>query len=228
MASATTVRSGKVDAAAAALGMRPPTVLDLAEPFAFTVGFFSPRIVLSRGLVRRLTLRELTAVLAHERAHQRGRDPLRGVVESTLGAIFFWVPSLADLVAHARLRREIAADRDALAATDRRTLASALMRSATSAASSVPMSAVAFGRFSDRVGALAAGSTTVPLTLRTSRLVVTAFFLLCLTVVGGLRPAAASTQAELCVSGAYATDAVALTPFVRIISPMGEMTDVAP
>lgn len=228
MARARTVRSGKVDAAAASVGMLPPTVLDLAEPFAFTVGFLSPRIVLSRGLVRRLTQRELAAVLAHERAHQRGRDPLRGVAESTLGAIFFWVPLLSDLVAHARLRREIAADRAALAVTDRRTLASALMRSATSAASSVPVGAAAFGRFSDRVGALAAGSSTVPLTLRISRLAASVAFLLCLTVVAGLRPASASTEAERCAIGASASDAAAFTPLVRIISPMGEMTDVAP
>lgn len=46
-------------------------------PFAVTAGLWHPRIYLSSGLERELDAEGLTAVLAHERAHARRRDPLR-------------------------------------------------------------------------------------------------------------------------------------------------------
>lgn len=58
-------------------GVRGGTlVAPSAQLFAFTAGFVRPRIVVSRGLIQTLEPGCLEVVLAHERAHARGRHPL--------------------------------------------------------------------------------------------------------------------------------------------------------
>jgi hypothetical protein len=54
--------------------------------FAYCVGLFRPRIIVSRGLLSRLTAPELAAVLAHERAHAARFDNLR----QWLAALSLW------------------------------------------------------------------------------------------------------------------------------------------
>ncbi|WP_237058322.1 M56 family metallopeptidase [Microbulbifer sediminum] len=55
------------------------------SPFAVTAGAFSPRVILSRGLLDRLEARERRIVLAHEVSHVRTRDLLyNGVFEILL------------------------------------------------------------------------------------------------------------------------------------------------
>lgn len=95
------------------------TLLELAPPggskgfalietearFAYCVGLLRPRIVVSRGLLARLTPPELAAVLAHERAHAARFDNLR----QWLAAVSLWpLPN--------RLRRGLL--RDLAAAND--------------------------------------------------------------------------------------------------------------
>lgn len=51
-------------------------IIDDARPFAFCAGILKPMIVLSTGLLRRLSAPEIAIVLAHERAHARRHDNL--------------------------------------------------------------------------------------------------------------------------------------------------------
>jgi Zn-dependent protease with chaperone function len=91
-------------------GARHVVVLDLDEPLAFTVGLFSPRIVLSRGLVARVPAPELEAVLAHEAAHRRYRDNVGLLVTRALGGRAARVPVLRRTADRFGRAVELAAD----------------------------------------------------------------------------------------------------------------------
>ncbi|MCM2334041.1 MAG: M48 family metalloprotease, partial [Anaeromyxobacteraceae bacterium] len=62
-------------------------VVETSEPLSITAGLLWPLVLVSTGLRTRLTPAQLGAVLAHERAHARRRDPLRLLVVSLLGAV---------------------------------------------------------------------------------------------------------------------------------------------
>ncbi|MGH9244672.1 MAG: M56 family metallopeptidase [Acidimicrobiales bacterium] len=97
------------------------------EPFCFTYGVFAPRVAVSAGLVDRVTIEELGAVLAHEGYHVRNRDPLKLVVARALSRAFF-LPVLAPLHRRYLAGRELAADRRAVVEWGRPLLAGALMK----------------------------------------------------------------------------------------------------
>lgn len=108
---------------AAAIGVRTvdvdgaPVVLhgfacDRAE--AFCAGFLRPRIYISTWALDVLDERELAAVAAHERQHQRARDPLRGLVARLLARGLFFLPVLGRLLRSGELLAEIDADSVAL------------------------------------------------------------------------------------------------------------------
>lgn len=97
-----------------------------ATPFAFTYGLLMPRICLSTALVARLTPDQLAAVLLHERAHARRRDPLRALLTGGLARGLVMLPVLRDLDAHLRLRQEVEADAAAIDGVGVRALAGAL------------------------------------------------------------------------------------------------------
>jgi len=61
-------------------------VVDSREPFAYCLGLWRPRLVVSRGLLTQLPAAERSAVLAHERAHAARRDNLR----QWLAAVSLW------------------------------------------------------------------------------------------------------------------------------------------
>ncbi len=94
---------------------------------AFTTGWWRPRVFVARDLSERLTTLELEAVLAHEAAHVRRRDPLRLFLMRTLATVLFWLPALARLVSDLADEWEISAD-DAAARTHALPLASAILR----------------------------------------------------------------------------------------------------
>ncbi|MGH2873648.1 MAG: M56 family metallopeptidase, partial [Solirubrobacteraceae bacterium] len=98
-----------------------------AERFSFVHGLLRPRVVLSRGLLDRLSDVELQAVLEHERYHVTNLDPLKSVALRVLAAASFFVPALGELHARYAAARELAADRRAIAACGTRSLAGALL-----------------------------------------------------------------------------------------------------
>ena len=59
---------------------------------AFTAGFLSPRIYLTREICEALSDEEIKAVLLHEDHHRRNRDPLRALVIMFLQDLLFLLP----------------------------------------------------------------------------------------------------------------------------------------
>ena len=96
-------------------------------PLAFCAGLLAPRIYLSTAAEALLAPRELDAVIAHERHHQRRRDPLRLLVVRTLAEALFFMPVLRHLGERYGALAEMAADEAAVRRTDRGTLAGALL-----------------------------------------------------------------------------------------------------
>jgi len=96
------------------------------RPAAFCVGLLHPRLVVTSGLLNRLTADEQAAVIWHETQHARLREPLRCLIAETITTAFFWLPTLRDLSERYRLTRELDADQVAIAHTSRRALAGAL------------------------------------------------------------------------------------------------------
>jgi hypothetical protein len=97
-----------------------------SRPAAFCFGLFRPRIVVTSGLVERLTDVELAAAVWHEVRHARVKEPLRCLLAKLVSNAFFWLPLLGDLFDRYTLTRELDADRLATARTSRHALAGAL------------------------------------------------------------------------------------------------------
>lgn len=93
---------------------------------AFTAGWWRPRIYVSDSLASALDGQQLAAVLAHEHAHVRRRDPLRRSVLRFLACSLFWIPALRRLSDDMDDEAEILAD-DAAARLGPLALASALL-----------------------------------------------------------------------------------------------------
>lgn len=94
---------------------------------AFTVGILSPRVYVAGELADRLEHAELVAVLAHEGAHVRRRDPLRISLLRALACTLFWIPALRRLADDMADEAEVLAD-DAAAEGGSLALASAILR----------------------------------------------------------------------------------------------------
>jgi Zn-dependent protease with chaperone function len=94
---------------------------------AFTVGWFMPRVYVAEALATRLGARELVAVLAHEGAHVKRRDPLRLSLLRVLAFTLFWIPALRRLADDMADEAEVLADDVAAAGSGPLVLASALL-----------------------------------------------------------------------------------------------------
>jgi len=77
---------------------------------AFTSGWVTPQVIIAADLPARLSLDELTAVLAHEASHLRRRDPLRLFALRTLASLLFWLPVLRRVATDLEDEVEITAD----------------------------------------------------------------------------------------------------------------------
>ena len=86
---------------------------------------------------------ELDAVLAHERAHARRRDPLRGLLGRAGADVLFFVPVAPWWHEHRAVAAELAADRAAVARAGTSALAGALLNLADS--TPAPVATAAFG-----------------------------------------------------------------------------------
>jgi len=92
-----------------------------AEPLSVTAGLVWPLVLISTGLRNRLAPRQVEAVLAHERAHARRRDPLRLVAVALLGAAYA-TRTRRLLLSDAALACEEAADEEAAGVVGDRTV----------------------------------------------------------------------------------------------------------
>lgn len=131
-------------------------LVDVAAPLAFCYGLRRPRVLVSTGLDALLTAEEAEALLLHEAAHVRGRDPLKVAVGRLLCGALGFVPAVAALYRRYLVEKELAADRAAVAAhgTDA-ALASALVKLLDARPAGLPGLAVGGGTALDaRVAAL--------------------------------------------------------------------------
>lgn len=92
------------------LSARRLTVIDRAEPLAFSVGLLRPRIVVSRGLVEQVSASELDAILAHEEAHSRNRDNLGLLAVRVLSRCWRFIPAVGPAAGRFGRAIELAAD----------------------------------------------------------------------------------------------------------------------
>ena len=129
--------------AVAAAGVRTAPVVCLAgrDRVAFCAGLWRPRLYVSLGAVGRLAADELAAVLAHEDAHARRRDPLRGLLRRAGADVLFFAPLVRHWDHRRRLRAELAADRAAVGHAGAPALAGALLGMVAAA----PTGVTAFG-----------------------------------------------------------------------------------
>jgi len=117
---------------------------------AFTAGpWMRPRVYVSDALLvgpASLSVEEVIAVLAHEAAHVRRRDPMRFVVCRLLARALFWVPALRAIAEDIADEAEIIADDAASAVTGPLTVASALVKLGAWKTAESPLAVVAFLR----------------------------------------------------------------------------------
>lgn len=169
-------------------------VLDDPRPVAYCVAGRPAAIVVTSGAISVLNEMQLTAVLAHERAHLAGRHPLLTTLTRGLAATFPRVPLFTRGADEVARLAELAADDTAARSASPGDLVTALLAIATGTA--VPGTATA------PQGTLAAAGYAVP--ARVQRLLhppahrTTATFALLLGVVSAifvLVPAALATMA---------------------------------
>ncbi len=101
--------------------------LDIEIPFAAQIGFWTPTLVVSRGLVETLTPQHLRAVLIHEQAHALHRDTFWFFCLGWLRQVTRWLPQTAGLWQELLLLRELRADAWAARRVDAILLAEALL-----------------------------------------------------------------------------------------------------
>lgn len=93
----------------------------------FTAGFLRPVVFAATELSGHLAEQELVAVLAHEAAHVRRRDPLRLMVLRAMAHAFFWIPVIRRLADDFADDAELLADDVAAGQTGPLPVASALL-----------------------------------------------------------------------------------------------------
>jgi Zn-dependent protease with chaperone function len=101
----------------------------LKTPYCFAghVGLWPSELVISEGLIERLTAEQLQGVLAHEQAHHYYQDTLWFWVLGWLRRLTRWLPRTESLWQDLLLLRELRADHWAATQVDPLTLAEALL-----------------------------------------------------------------------------------------------------
>lgn len=122
------------------------TVVESPVPMAYTVGLRRRMVVVSSSMLSELTRDERTAILAHERAHVRGRHTVLLTIARIVGRAFSSLPPVRTATRYLVLGLESAAD-DAAAKEigDPVAVARALLRLAERSAQGPPASALGAG-----------------------------------------------------------------------------------
>jgi len=117
----------RLPAARRALCGAPVLVVPSRRPLAFCLGLVRPAVVVSDGLIERLSEAELRSVIAHEHHHARRRDPLRRALVKAFCDGFWFVPALRSTARAQAVVSELAADAVAMRSVGAQPLASALL-----------------------------------------------------------------------------------------------------
>lgn len=102
-------------------------LLDNPILFSAQIGFWHPKLVVSKGLVERLTSEQINAVLTHEQAHYYYRDTFWFFWLGWLGRVTPWLPNTKALWHELLILREIRADQWAKKQVDGLLLAETLL-----------------------------------------------------------------------------------------------------
>lgn len=102
-------------------------LLDTPSLFAAQIGFWQPQLVVSRGLLAKLTADQLRAVLTHEQAHLHYRDTFWFFWLGWLRHLTAWLPHTEALWQELLLLRELRADQWAAQRVDPLLVAESLL-----------------------------------------------------------------------------------------------------
>lgn len=80
------------------------------KPIAASIGFFSKKIIISSYLIKKLSSKELEAVVLHERHHSRFFHSSVLLMAQIICDVFFFIPVLKDLVVILKTELEKSAD----------------------------------------------------------------------------------------------------------------------
>ncbi|MEV1240477.1 M56 family metallopeptidase [Nonomuraea sp. NPDC049750] len=99
-----------------------------ANPAAFCAGVLRPRLYLTAGAAEAIPAEELDAILVHEAAHARRRDPLRRLMLRAAADVLFFLPLAGWWFGRQSERAELSADRAAIDRLGAKAVARALAR----------------------------------------------------------------------------------------------------
>ncbi len=105
----------------------PIRLLDLDLPYSAQIGLWQPELVISKGLIAKLTPEHRAAVIAHEQAHDRYHDTCYFFWLGWVRQITNWLPQTEVMWEELLTLREIRADVWASAQTDPLLVAEALL-----------------------------------------------------------------------------------------------------
>ena len=126
-----------LDAAARRAGIRTLRCLAGTDRTAFCAGLVRPSVYVTTATAQ-LKTNELDAVLAHEAAHARRRDPLRRLVTRAAADVMFWFPLLRWWLRTHVEDAELNADRAAIDHAGRQALAAAILAATAEPPVAVP------------------------------------------------------------------------------------------
>ncbi|OGJ20231.1 MAG: hypothetical protein A3A82_03850 [Candidatus Pacebacteria bacterium RIFCSPLOWO2_01_FULL_47_12] len=90
-------------------------VVSFNQPFAYTIGIWLSKIVLSSALISKLSIPELEAVILHERHHQRHSHALLFFIGEIVNSSLFLLPIFEDVFTSMKLKLEVEADKTVIA-----------------------------------------------------------------------------------------------------------------
>tara|TARA_Y100000310_G_scaffold173181_1_gene173318 strand:- start:17705 stop:18778 length:1074 start_codon:yes stop_codon:yes gene_type:complete len=124
------ITSSRLEILSTVLGLNNRIVEIISEqPVIFCYGFLKPKICVSTGLTKRLSKKELIAVLKHEQHHLRVYEPIKLFIIKVISRVLFFVPGLKFLTDQYLTLSELAADHRATNGfTDKAPLAQALYK----------------------------------------------------------------------------------------------------
>jgi Zn-dependent protease with chaperone function len=136
-------------------------VLDTPQLFAAQVGFWQSHLVVSQGLLDRLTSEQLNAVLTHEQSHVHYRDTFWFFWMGWLRHFTVWLPNTEALWQELLLLRELRADHWAAQTVDPLILAESLLLTVQDSAAAPNLcaafsAAAPLSRLEERIEALLA------------------------------------------------------------------------
>jgi hypothetical protein len=103
-------------------------LIDDPRCFCCCAGVLHPYVIISTEMLSRLDHDELTAVLAHERAHALRRDPARAAAVRVAARALFYLPLASHLADKALVASELGADSSATRAAGQDALVGALLK----------------------------------------------------------------------------------------------------